>query len=132
MRKLTSVSLLAALTAMTAGCECVQEFEAWKNQTLFGCCSPNTGCAPYGAGYQYAAPQYAAPVASGYDCAGVAADCAGVLMQAPYAGSACPGGLCAPPPQGVIMPGQTVITPGTTVVPGATVVPGPETYAPTM
>jgi hypothetical protein len=141
MRKLLSVSLLAALTAVTTGCECwdcFMQLENWKNQTLFGCCSPSAGaCAPYGAGYQYATPQYAAPqYAAPYaDCAGVAADCAGVVVQSPYAGSACPGGMCAPPPQGVIVPGQPVIGSGqvimpSQVLPGTTVTPMPETYAP--
>ncbi len=157
MRKLLSVTLIAALTAVTTGCECwdcFHQFEAWKNQTLFGCCSantgccsPNTGCCPtYGAGVQYAAPQYAAPqyaaplatpIAS---CAGMPTDCGGfggVVVQSPYTGG-CPGGLCAPAPQGVIMPGQTVIAPGQVgvpgqvIMPGTSVSPGPETYAPTM
>ena len=139
MRKLLSVSLVAVLTAVTAGCECwdcFTQFEACKNQALFG---STGGCAPYGAGYQYAAPAY--------DCAGVAADCAGVVVQSPVTGACGPAGCgpagCGPtgygmapgmmvtPGQTVIGPGQ-VIAPGQVITPGATVVPGPETYAPTM
>jgi hypothetical protein len=121
MRKLLSLSLLAALTTATAGCECYDcfaRFEAWKNQTLFG--SGSGAYAPYA--------QYGAPA---YDCGGVS-DCGGMVVQSPCAGGACAGGACAPAPQGVIVPGQTVITPGQTIVPGATVVPGPEHYAPAM
>jgi hypothetical protein len=145
MRKFLSVTLVAVLTAMTAGCECwncLTQFEACKNQALFGTTNP-LGC---GTNYQ----QY--PATYGYDCAGYAGGCAGVVVQSPVMSSCGPTGCdmggcgpagCGPagcgvapgmvvsPGQSYIAPGQ-VITPGQVVTPPATVIPGPETYAPTI
>lgn len=126
MRKLLSVLLVGMLTAVTAGCECwdcFMQFEAWKNQTLFGCMSPNY-CPPGAAAYQYA------PVTAYPDCGGVVADCGGVVVQSPMVGACGPAG-CAP---GVVAPG-TYGMPGQILAPvptPTTVVPGPETYAPAI
>ena len=134
MRKLLSISLVAALTAVTAGCECfncLAQFEACKNQALFG--SPSLCGSTYGAGYQ----QYGAPCG----CAGVA-DCGGMVVQSPVVSSGCgPSGCgpsgCGPAGCGVapgmmVGPGQSFIAPGQVVTPSPTVVPGPETYAPVI
>lgn len=130
MQRVLSVALLTALAVSFCGCQCCEEFarfEAYKNQSLFGCPSPY---------------RQAYPAAAIDPCAGQCTDpCAGLATDPCASGSACgdgcntPGG-CSTVPLGA-QPGYLTqpystqpypFSPNTaTPVPA---MPGPETYAP--
>ena len=128
MRKALSLMLVALAVSGTAGCQCcdaLMQFEAWKNQTLFGCFHQQPACDPCA---QPALAPFGQPMSSPYTSQAIVA---------PYAGDCCGTTVAAPACQdgcGTPLGGQIITTPGATLAPTPVpmLTPGPETYAPAV